>query len=115
MLVKEFEREQEQFDENVLQEHNIEPNYFIDEPQLYQDTPLPIYENQTYSQAIPSPSQATPSPAQAIPSSHATPSSSQVTPSSSQSTPSSGSRRSKRIHKSPNSSNQSNHKIQSNR
>lgn len=114
MLVKEFEREQEQFDVNVLQEHNIEPNYFIDEPQLYQDTPLPNYENQTYSQAISSPSQATPSPAQVIPSSHATPSSSQVTPSSSQSTPSSGSRRSKRIHKSPNSSNQSNHKIQSN-
>jgi len=49
-----------------VQDHNIEPNYFIREPQLYQDTPLPTYENQTYSQAIPSLSQAIPSSSQSI-------------------------------------------------
>lgn len=64
MLVKEFEREQETVDENILQEHNIEPNYCITEPQLSQDTPLPNHKNQTYSQAIPSSSQATPSSSQ---------------------------------------------------
>lgn len=71
-MANEFERDQEKFEENVLQENNIEPNYFIDKPQLYQNTPLPNYENQTYSQAIASPSQETPSPAHIIPSSHAT-------------------------------------------
>jgi len=100
MLMNEFEKEQETVDEDILQENNIEPNYIITEQQLSQDTPI-LSNNLIYSQAIPSPSQATPS-------------SSQATTSPSQSTPSSSSRRSKRLHKSPNISNQGNEKIQIN-
>jgi len=32
--MNEFEKEQETVDENILQENNIEPNYFITEQQL---------------------------------------------------------------------------------
>ncbi|XP_060845820.1 piggyBac transposable element-derived protein 2-like [Rhopalosiphum padi] len=100
MLVNEFEKEQETVDENILQENNIEPNYIITKQQWSQDTPI-LSNNLIYSQAIPSPSQATPS-------------CSQATTSPSQSTPSSSSRRSKRLHKSPNIFNQGNEKIQIN-
>lgn len=94
MLMNEFEKEQETVDENILQENNIDPNNFITEQQLSQDTPTLNHENLENSQAIPSASQETPSP--------------------SQSTPSSSSRRSKRLHKSSNGSNQGNDKIQTN-
>ncbi|KAF0712193.1 Uncharacterized protein FWK35_00035705, partial [Aphis craccivora] len=85
--MNEFEKEQETVDENISQENNIEPNYFITEQQLSQDTPILNHGNLIYSQALSSPSQ---------------------------STPSSSSRRSNRLHKSPKISNQANDKMQIN-